>query len=241
MQNSDIPESQDIQKISTFAEIGLSMDVAFLIKEYFKGAESNLSIDVFDALTLNSVYSNVLRVLTSHFEIETSVLQSLSYCFYEILDNVHIHSGKPLGTAITHFDSENDVLKILIADDGKGIRASLSENPKYKDIDEGEALRLCLKDSVTDGKGMGFGLYATSRLMKAVGLEFIIHSGHHKLIDKDGDISIVQNGLWQGTIVYMEISTNIDVNPNDVVENRTDIEAEFNEPFLESDELNALW
>ena len=217
------------------------MDVAFLIKEYFKGAESNLSIDVFDALTLNSVYSNVLRVLTSHFEIETSVLQSLSYCFYEILDNVHIHSGKPLGTAITHFDSENDVLKILIADDGKGIRASLSENAKYKDIDEGEALRLCLKDSVTDGKGMGFGLYATSRLMKEVGLEFIIHSGHHKLIDKDGDISIVQNGLWQGTIVYMEISTNIDVNPNDVVENRTDIEAEFNEPFLESDELNALW
>ena len=217
------------------------MDVAFLIKEYFKGAESNLSIDVFDALTLNSVYSNVLRVLTSHFEIETSVLQSLSYCFYEILDNVHIHSGKPLGTAITHFDSENDVLKILIADDGKGIRASLSENAKYKDIDEGEALRLCLKDSVTDGKGMGFGLYATSRLMKEVGLEFIIHSGHHKLIDKDGDISIVQNGLWQGTIVYMEISTNIDVNPNDVVENRTDIEAEFNEPFLESDELNTLW
>lgn len=217
------------------------MDVAFLIKEYFKGAESNLSIDVFDALTLNSVYSNVLRVLTSHFEIETSVLQSLSYCFYEILDNVHIHSGKPLGTAITHFDSENDVLKILIADDGKGIRASLSENAKYKDIDEGEALRLCLKDSVTDGKGMGFGLYATSRMMKEVGLEFIIHSGHHKLIDKDGDISIVQNGLWHGTIVYMEICTNIDVNPNDVVENRTDIEAEFNEPFLESDELNTLW
>ena len=133
------------------------MDVAFLIKEYFKGVESNLSIDVFDSFTLNSVYSNVLNTLTSHFEIETSVLLSLRYCFYEILDNVHIHSG------------------------------------------------------------------------------------HHKLIDKNGDISIVSNGFWQGTIVYMEISTNIDVNPNDVVENRTDIEAEFNEPFLESDELNTLW
>ena len=49
------------------------MDVAFLIKEYFKGVESNLSIDVFDSFTLNSVYSNVLNTLTSHFEIETSV------------------------------------------------------------------------------------------------------------------------------------------------------------------------
>ena len=169
------------------------------------------------------------------------VLLSLRYCFYEILDNVHIHSGKPLGTAITYFDSENNVLKILIADDGKGVKASLSENAKYKDVDEGEALRLCLEDSVTDGKGMGFGLYATSRLMKEAGLEFVIHSGHHKLIDKNGDISIVSNGFWQGTIVYMEICTNVDVNPNDVVENRTDIEAEFNEPFLESDELNTLW
>ena len=61
------------------------------------------------------------------------------------------------------------------------------------------------------------------------------------MIEKDGDISIVSNGFWQGTIVYMEICTNVDVNPNDVVENRTDIEAEFNEPFLESDELNTLW
>ena len=50
-----------------------------------------------------------------------------------------------------------------------------------------------------------------------------------------------ENGLWQGTIIYMEISTDVDFNPNDVVENRSDIEAEFNEPFLETDELSKLW
>lgn len=217
------------------------MDVAFLIKEYFKGVENNISIDVFDAQTLNSVYSNVLRVLTSHFEIETSVLQSLSYCFYEILDNVHIHSGKPLGTAITNFNAENSTLRILIADDGMGIRASLSQNKQYINTSEEEALRICLQDAVTDGKGMGFGLYATSRLMKEAGLRFVIHSGHHKLTEKDGKLTIIENGLWQGTIIYMEISTNIELDPNDVVEHRTDIEAEFNEPFLESNELNELW
>lgn len=57
-------------------------------------------------------------------------MQSLSYCFYEILDNVHIHSGKPLGTAITHFDATKDVLRVLVADDGMGIRESLAENEK---------------------------------------------------------------------------------------------------------------
>lgn len=216
------------------------MDVAFLLKQYFSG-EENVSIDVFDAHTLNDVYVQVLNTLTSHFEIEVSVLQSLSYCFYEMLDNVHIHSGKPLGTAITHFNRESNVLKVLVADDGIGIKESLSMNEKYKSITEEEALRLCLQDSVTDGKGMGFGLYATSRLIKNAGLRFILHSGTHKLIEEAGGISVTSNGLWHGTIIYMEISTALDIDPNDVVDNRTSIEEQYNESFIDTDELNTLW
>ena len=79
------------------------MDVAFLLEKYFGGAK-NVSIDVFDAQTLNTVYQDVINAMTSHFEIEVSVLQALSYCLYEMMDNVHIHSGQPLGTAMTYFD-----------------------------------------------------------------------------------------------------------------------------------------
>jgi anti-sigma regulatory factor (Ser/Thr protein kinase) len=109
------------------------MDVAFLLDKYFKGAQ-NVSIDVFDAQTLNTVYKDVINAMTSHFEIEVSVLQALSYCLYEMMDNVHIHSGKPLGTAITYYDDKQKTLRILIADDGMGIRASLAQNNDYKDI-----------------------------------------------------------------------------------------------------------
>ena len=35
-------------------------------------------------------------------------------------------------------------------------------NEKYAEINESEALRICVKDAITDGKGMGFGLYSTS-------------------------------------------------------------------------------
>lgn len=216
------------------------MNVAFLLKQYFDNRQ-NVSIDVFDAHTLNDVYQNVLKTLTSHFEIEVSVLQALSYCFYEILDNVHIHSGRPIGTAMTHFDSGEEVLRVLIADDGVGIRESLAENEKFRNVKEKEALQLCLQDSVTDGKGMGFGLYATSRLMKDVGLQFIIHSGNHKLISKGGETIVVENGFWQGTIVYMEISTSKEIDPNEVVDHRTDAETEYNESFVEVDELEGLW
>ncbi len=216
------------------------MDVAFILDKYFKGT-TDVSIDVFDAQTLNAVYRDVINAMTSHFEIEVSVLQALSYCLYEMMDNVHIHSGKPLGTAMTHYDDERKVLRILIADDGMGIRASLAENEKFKDITEAEALRLCLEDTVTDGKGMGFGLYTTSRLVNSIGKEFILHSGSHKLIIQDGSTSVIENGFWQGTLIYMEIGTGEEIDPNQIVDHRADAAEEYNEAFVETGELESLW
>lgn len=216
------------------------MDVAFILDKYFKDS-ANVSIDVFDAQSLNSVYRDVVNAMTSHFEIEVSVLQALSYCLYEIMDNVHIHSGKPLGTAITHYDDVSKTLRVLIADDGMGIRASLAENEKYKNISEAEALKLCLEDTVTDGKGMGFGLYTTSRLVNNIGKEFVLHSGSHKLIISNGTTSVIENGFWQGTLIYMVIGTGEEIDPNQIVDHRTDVAEEFNESFVETGELEALW
>jgi anti-sigma regulatory factor (Ser/Thr protein kinase) len=216
------------------------MDVAFLLDRYFKGT-NNVSIDVFDAQTLNAVYRDVIKTLTSHFEIEVSVLQALSYCLYEMMDNVHIHSGKPLGTAMTSYDDTKKTLSILIADDGMGIKASLSENEQYCEITEAEALKMCLEDKITDGKGLGFGLYTTSRLVDRIGKEFILHSGKHKLIRKDGQESVVENGFWQGTLIYMVIGTGEEIDPNQIVDHRTDVVEEYNETFVESSEIESLW
>ena len=51
------------------------MDVAFILDKYFNGTK-DVSIDVFDAQTLNAVYRDVVTAMTSHFEIEVSVLQA---------------------------------------------------------------------------------------------------------------------------------------------------------------------
>ena len=216
------------------------MDIAFLINGYFKGAD-NVSIDVFDAQTLNAVYRDVVKAMTSHFEIEVSVLQALSYCLYEMMDNVHIHSGKTLGTAITHYDRDESSLRILIADDGMGIRASLAGNSEYRNITEAEALKLCLQDSITDGKGMGFGLYTTSRLVDRIGKKFVLHSGSHKLIIENGITSVIENGFWQGTLIFMAIGTGREIDPNQVVDHRADAAEEYNESFVETEELESLW
>jgi hypothetical protein len=142
---------------------------------------------------------------------------------------------------MTHYDDSHKLLRILIADDGMGIRESLAGNEKYKDITEDEALKLCLKDTITDGKGMGFGLYTTSRLVESIGKEFILHSGHHKLIIKNGETSVTENGFWQGTLIYMEIGTGEEIDPGQIVDHRADAVGEYNETFVETEELESLW
>ena len=147
------------------------------------------------------------------------------------------HSGKELGTVITQYDSCDHILSFLVADDGIGVRESLSENEKYVDISEPDALRMCIKDAITDGKGMGFGLYSTSLLVRDAGLKFEVRSGDHRLLVEDGIETISESPYWQGTIVYLQLQTNKEINPAEVVANRTNVAAQYNETFLNDNEL----
>ena len=217
------------------------MNLTTLIKQYFSLSNEGINIDVFDEKNIYDVYQRVVGMLTQYIDIETSVLQAMSYCFYEILDNVLTHSGKEMGTVITHYDSSNHVLSFLVGDDGMGVQASLSENEKYAGISESEALKMCIKDTITDGKGMGFGLYSTSLLVRDAGLRFEVRSGNHTMLVQDGVETTTESIPWQGTIVYLQLRTNKEINPAEVVANRTNVAEQYNEVFLNDNELKELW
>ena len=217
------------------------MNIDNLLNKYFKDSASLPTIEVFDNENIYDVYVDVVKTLKNSPDIELSVLQLLSYCFYEILDNVLTHSGKKTGTVLMHYNPSHSSIKILVADDGMGIRQSLSENEAYKDISEAEAIRLCLKNKVTDGKGMGYGLYSTTCLIKNAGIQMEIHSGKH-LLRTDGDKEeICEASMWQGTIIYFELHTDKEIDPNSILENRTDVETEFNETFIDTSDIDDLW
>ena len=55
------------------------MNLSTLIKQYFSSKNEDLTIDVFDEKNIYDVYQRVVGVLTQHIEIETTVLQALSY------------------------------------------------------------------------------------------------------------------------------------------------------------------
>ncbi len=217
------------------------MNVSSLIKQYFTSSNDDVTIDVFDEKNIYSVYQRVVGVLTKHMSIETTVLQGMSYCFYEILDNVLTHSGKEMGTVITQYNAAKHTLAFLVADDGKGIQSSLSENEKYTNISEPEALKLCIMDSVTDGKGMGFGLYSTSLLVRDTGLQLILQSGNHTMTIQDGTMCVKESDFWQGTIVFVRLRTDKEIDPAEVVAGRTNVATQYNEAFLNNSEIEELW
>ena len=216
------------------------MNVDTLIHQYFPSA-GNICIEMFDEKNIQQVYRRLVEVLIHQPEVESSLLQGMSYCFYEVMDNVLIHSGKNGGIVITNYSEDTHLIQILVADDGIGIRASLAQNDAYSGVSEAQALEDCIKDKVSDGKGMGFGLYSTSRLINTAGHKLIIRSGSHTL-SANGDMAVTESEPWMGTIVYFELRSNQDIDPASVVDHRTDPAEEFDELFLDNNpELDKLW
>ncbi|MBO4434872.1 MAG: ATP-binding protein [Bacteroidales bacterium] len=216
------------------------MNVDTLIHQYFPAA-GNVCIEMFDEKNIQQVYRRLVEVLVHQPEVETSLLQGMSYCFYEVMDNVLIHSGKNVGIVITNYSESEHLIQILVADDGVGIRASLAENDEYADVTEPQALEYCIKDKVSDGKGMGFGLYSTSRLINTAGHKLIIRSGGHTL-SANGEMTVTESEPWTGTIVYFELRSDLDIDSASVVDHRTDPAEEFDELFLEdAPGLEELW
>ena len=111
------------------------MNVDTLLHQYFPQA-GNACIELFDDQNIQQVYRRLVEVLIHQPEVETSLLQAMSYCFYEVMDNVLIHSGKTVGIVITNYSEAEHLIQILVADDGMGIHESLAKNSNYSTLFE---------------------------------------------------------------------------------------------------------
>lgn len=216
------------------------MNINKLIGMYFEGLP-NPDIFTFDSESVNDECNAIVSSLLKIHDIELSVVQSFNYCLYEVLDNVLTHSGKNSGVLVSRYSAEKKQIQILVADDGMGVHKSLIENDLYKDLTEVEALQHVILDKVTDGKGMGFGLYSTKNLITFAGGSLVIASGQHKLVYDGLQSTVCEIENTDGTVVYLAVNANREINANDVVDNRTDCATDFNEVFLEDDDLDNLW
>ena len=163
---------------------------------------------------VDNIFNKIRAILIANVEIIIEVQQLLDYCMYEIMDNVINHSALPIkyggkGWCCAQLFPQSNEIRLLICDTGIGIHQALSQHPqsKYKGISEQEAITLCTQKDVTNGEGMGFGLFATSEFIKLNGGEMTVYSGNHFSHTAKGQVTISSGMFWQGTFVYLRIYT----------------------------------
>ena len=194
------------------------MNIDGLLNRYFGDSGTLPVIEMFDSESIHTVYKDIVNTLKMQPDIDLGILQTLSYCFYEILDNVLTHSMKQCGTVVMKYSPNLAKIQIMVVDDGIGIYRSLTENEAYHDISEAEALAKCM-----------------------LGIMLKLHSGNHMLTSNGVEEKIEETDFWQGTVVYFELYSDKEIDPNVVLENRADAVSEFNDEFLNTEDMDNLW
>jgi hypothetical protein len=142
---------------------------------------------------------------------------AVQFSLREILRNVFEHSAaRKVLYCAQHWLSRRKT-QIVIADDGMGIRKSLSENPRFKDISDRDSVQLALLPGVSGNyraltemhsgnnwQNSGYGLYMTSRLCRNHGGFLMMSSNRALLLQPNDKINIpIQNFL--GTLIRLDL------------------------------------
>lgn len=102
----------------------------------------------------------------------------------ELQDNVFEHSGRP-GTGLVAYGAGNGAFEFVVADAGRGVLASLRENPEFAHLaNSGAALRIAASDGTSRharSTGHGYGIGRLFRALAHDAAELRFRSGDHAL------------------------------------------------------------
>ena len=102
----------------------------------------------------------------------------------ELQDNVFEHSGRS-DSGLVVYGASNGIFEFVVADAGRGVLASLSENPEFTYLaDCGAALRLATSDGASrhaTSTGRGYGISHLFRALVHHAAELRFRSGDHAL------------------------------------------------------------
>jgi len=240
-----VPNSRRVNyasRINFFDFLGINLEEGFRRRDR---QGRFIEISAFTDKNIYLVFNEIMRILMVN-GVNEDMLVVLHFCLNEILDNTLNHSspdfryGAGTGFIIAQFFPTAKEIRIMIADTGQGIHASLTGHPKSRfwDLSEPEAVLRCIERGVTNSLGLGFGLWATSQMMIKNQGDFKIYSGRSCLTNG----KLFESPIWNGTINYLKINTDIPVNYKEIFGEKSDQLDMFQE-FKESQfgNLENLW
>ena len=135
----------------------------------------------------------------------------------ELLDNVIRHSGRP-ESGIVAYAASAGVFEFVVADSGRGVLASLRENPEFAGLaDSGTALRVAASDGASRharGSGHGYGIGQLFRALAHDAAELRLRSGDHALRlwgdapSLTGQMELAQKAWLDGLAVSVRCTPN---------------------------------
>ena len=224
--------------------------IEFDYKEEFErhpSGEKFTEILEFNEKNSYQIYADVMGILIKD-EINEEMLKLLYYCIWEVIDNSLRHSNSDgslsngTGFISCQYFPKNKQIRLIIADNGQGIHRALTSHPnsKYQHLSEKEAVEQSIVRGVTNSTGRGFGLWATSTLVKENGGTLIIQSDNHQL-KQESELEVIQTEKWQGTLTFLSINTNVPVDYNLLFD--TDTQSDSYDEFKEKlfGNIDDLW
>ncbi len=154
------------------------------------------------------VLTRIVKLLREKSKMDDDVFTGLDYCLNEILDNILNHSKEKEGWVVAQYYHKLNQIRLMIVDHGIGIQQALNEKHNFT---EEEALKNCIVSGVTNGRGQGHGLFATSLFAKENKGWLSIISGNNKLDVSEHKTIVSEVNFWQGTCVYLRVNTNVEV------------------------------
>ena len=150
----------------------------------------------------------------SHMSVcEEGVLNGLTWCINEVMDNVLLHSLSGFGLVMAQYHPKSKYVAICIYDHGIGIFKTMEESA-HKPKTEIDAISMAIQEGVGDGKGQGNGLYGLYKTVRDNGGRLSITSGNSSLmLTKEGEIIKFEHIPFisyesKGTVVDFQLDLN---------------------------------
>ena len=143
-----------------------------------------------DAQKLTNMY---MEALTEQVQCEEGVIDAITWCLYEVMDNVFSHSRAGSGYVMMDLHKVARQCVIAVADTGIGIQRSLVDSkaaPTEILLDASSAIEFALQQGATSkgGAHQGNGLYGLRRAVEVNGGVLNVTSGRGRWSFRDGQV-----------------------------------------------------